>query len=54
MEEVEEVPFIAQCRSAGKSGSLIVTIPKEVCAIVHLKDKDYVKMTIKKVRLEKI
>lgn len=54
MENIEEAPFIAKVRSAGKSKSLIITIPKEVCSIIHLEDGDYVKMTVKKVRLEKV
>ena len=54
METIEEAPFIAKLRSAGKSKSLIVTIPKEVCDIIHLKDGDYVKMTVKQIRLEKV
>jgi antitoxin component of MazEF toxin-antitoxin module len=53
MEELEEIPFIVKLRSAGKGKSLIVTIPKEVCEIIHLQDGDYVKMTVKKIRLEK-
>lgn len=54
LEEAEELPFIAKIRSAGKSKSLIVTIPKEVCEIIKLKDGDYAKMTVKTVRLEKL
>lgn len=54
MENIEEAPFIAKLRSAGKSKSLIVTIPREVCDIIHLQDGDYVKMTVKKIRLEKV
>jgi hypothetical protein len=54
LEQAEELPFIAKIRSAGKSKSLIVTIPKEVCEIIKLKDGDYAKMTVKTVRLEKL
>lgn len=54
METIEEAPFIAKLRSAGKSKSLIVTIPREVCDIIALQDGDYVKMTVKKIRLEKV
>lgn len=55
MDELEEeVPFIAQIRSAGKSKSLILTIPREVCKVVALANGDYVKMKVKKLRLEKV
>lgn len=54
MEEIEDIAFIAKLRSAGKSKSIIVTIPREVCDIIRLEDGDYVKMTVKKVRLEKV
>ena len=46
----EELVFIAQTRSAGGKGeSLIMTIPKEIVNLMKLKDKEYVKCTIKKI-----
>ena len=53
MEHIEEVPFIGKLRSAGKSRSLIVTVPKEVCDIIKLNDGDYVQISIKRIRLQK-
>jgi len=51
----EELVFIAQTRSAGGRGeSLLVTIPKEIVDLLKLKDKDYVKCTIKKLEPEKL
>lgn len=53
MEGIEEAPFIGKLRSAGKSKSLIITIPKEICELLKLMEGNYVQLSIKKVRLEK-
>lgn len=52
-DRIEEVPFIGKLRSAGKSHSLILTVPKEICEIIKLNEGDYVQISIKRIRLEK-
>lgn len=49
--ENEIYEFIAQLRTSGaKGGSLIVTIPKEIVELLSLKEKEYCKFTIKKLK----
>lgn len=51
----KEVPFIAQVRvGGGKSGSILITVPKEVATLLKLSNKDYVKCVIKKIEPEEI
>jgi len=49
--ENETYTFIAQVRVSGaKGGSLIVTIPKEIVELLKLKEKDYCKFVISKIK----
>lgn len=51
--ENETFEFIAQLRVSGaKGGSLIITIPKEIVDLLQLKEKDYCKFTIKKLKIQ--
>lgn len=51
----EELVFIARTRSAGGKGeSLIMTIPQEIVSLLKLKEKEYVKCTIKKIEPAKL
>ncbi len=52
MSEVdEEISFIAQVRSGGGTGSSgLITIPKHIKTLLSIKEGDYVKVIIKKLR----
>jgi len=45
--------FIATVRSSGAKGqSYIVTIPKEIVELLKLKEKDYCKFIVEKLKIE--
>ena len=49
----EAIAFVVQVRSGGGIGkSVILTVPKDVVNLLKLKSQDYVKCTIKKVKME--
>ncbi|NVM23180.1 MAG: hypothetical protein HWN68_15520 [Desulfobacterales bacterium] len=51
VDEAEEVSFIAQTRSGGGTGtSLMVTIPKGYVNFLELKQGDWIKVTVKKLK----
>jgi len=49
--EGEEVSFIAQARSGGGKGtSILITVPRDVTNLMEIKQGDYLKLTVKKVK----
>lgn len=49
----EQIAFIVQVRSGGGVGkSVILTVPKDIVNLLKLKSQDYVKCTIKIVKME--
>jgi antitoxin component of MazEF toxin-antitoxin module len=49
MSEEKKYSFIARVRTSG-SQSLIITIPKDIVDLLDLKDKDYVHVSIEKIK----
>jgi antitoxin component of MazEF toxin-antitoxin module len=49
MSESKVYSFIAKIRTSG-SQSLIVTIPKDIVDLLDLKDKDYVHVSIERIK----
>ena len=49
MSENRALSFIVKVRSSGVK-SLILTIPKEIVDVLDLKEKDYVQVSIQKIR----
>lgn len=51
----KEVSFIVQARAGGgNKGSILLTIPKQIVKLKKIKDKDYIKCTIKKINANEV
>jgi len=48
-----DIPILVKVRKVGSSGSLIVTIPKEYCELLKIKEGDYIILKIGKIKMEK-
>lgn len=54
-KEQKDVSFICQVRYGGvKGSSIILTIPSEIVGLMKMKNKDYVRVQIKKIKPEDV
>jgi len=50
----DEIPFIAQVRSGGGAGSSgLITVPKHIKTLLGIKQGDYVKVVLKKLKVHR-